>query len=418
MVVVVIKWYYMADKNGKIREGYLEASSKKNVEQELKKNGLYPLMVKKQAVEVKKDTGRADNKKAKNDNALQALIGEKFGRISDKELGKLFENLEVLLRSNINLTDSWKIVKSNKNSKNMKNFLDEVEKNLNKGYTLSYCLSQYSFMSNLALAIIKTGEEIGGLEDSFRQVSLLYSQKDLIKNKILKAMAYPVFLILTVIVMVYYISTKVLPSLLDSMGDRMEINKVTEMFIFLSELFQNYGPGLLAGIILTVSVPVIVLKRQYPRTLDNIVLNIPLLGPILKKRIEIAVLKNFSLLYGAGVSTLLILDMLRSISKNIMYLENLELIKEGVKKGEPISMNMSEDIYSATAINIFKVSETTGNIVEPFGIVAANAEKQLDESITAFTAVITPVAVVVLAGLVLLLIIGILMPIFSIYNMN
>lgn len=407
------KWVYIADKKGQRVEGKKEGKSKREIIKLLKAEGIYPLEVReeKSAVLIKKKERKKIDIKYVRDS-----IQSKVNQIPDKEIGRLFDNLEVLLESDVTLTDAWKIVKSNKNSKKMNKFLKEVETKINKGYTLSSSLESYPFMTKLSLAMLKTGEEIGDLSNAFKQVANLYNQKDTIKNKIMKAISYPIFLILTIVIMVYMISTKVLPPLIDGMGDQLNTNKITDGFILLSEILQNHSILLLLGVLSVTVLPALVYKIRNPRGFDYTVLSIPLFGDILRKRIEIAVLKNFSLLYSGGLDALLILDMLGSISHSILYLENIDEMKKGVRRGEPISKHMSEFIYTPTAINIFKVSEATGNVVEPFAIVADSTERQLDDSISAFVGLITPLAVVLLASIVLLLIVGIMLPIFSIYN--
>src|SRR3989338_2613369 len=186
-----------------------------------------------------------------------------FFRLSLKEKMLFARNLEVMIRSGMQILQSLEILKKQAKSKAFVKILDSVIFDVKNGHFLSAGLEKYkNVFGEFFINLIRVGEASGTLSENLKYLSDELRKKDELTKKIRGAMAYPMIIMFATVgitsIMIFVIFPKILPVLTNII---IELPLVTRIFIAASEFFIKYGylvglgvVGLIVGVVLLLRV--------------------------------------------------------------------------------------------------------------------------------------------------------------------
>lgn len=395
--MIIIKWTYKAkDSKNKITKGFIYAQNRQEANKKLRDKGYFPLKLSK---EFELGTFKFTSK-----------------GMTDDDMSELFSNIAILMEAGLSVTESWEIIMNEAEKKEVKDFMKAIYIDITSGKNLYSALKREANIPKLVLAILKAGEGTGELVKAFEQASKHYSDKNETMVKLKGALFYPVLTITAALITIYAMSVKVIPTIIGSMGDNVTKNVITNILIALSEFFQKYKLLPIIGLIIFILIMRKLVKTKLKKQFDYFLFNLPYVGNLIKKSLVLVFVKTYVILYEADVKVTEILKILREASDNHIYQDNVDKIITGVNNGEPISKNLSKEIFDITVINIFKVSEETGEVKKSFNVIIKRVQQEVDLALEKLLKVIGPLSTVVLASIVLLMVVGVLGPIFSVYE--
>ncbi|EOS8335927.1 type II secretion system F family protein [Vibrio vulnificus] len=319
-----------------------------------------------------------------------------------------------LTKAGVPLLRSMRGLVQNCENKQLKAALEEVVAELTNGRSLSASMQLHSkVFSPLFVSMIHVGENTGRLDQALLQLANYYEHELETRKRIKTAMRYPTFVISFIVVAMFILNVKVIPQFA-SMFSRfgVDLPLPTRILIGMSEFFVNYWM-LLAGFIvgLIFGFKAWVATADGRERWDKWRLKFPVVGGVVNRAQLSRFSRTFALMLKAGVP----LNQSLALSAEAMGNRYLELkilkMKADIEAGSQVSVTaINSGIFTPLVIQMISVGEETGRIDELLMEVADFYDREVDYDLKTLTARIEPILLVIVAGMVLVLALGIFLP--------
>jgi type IV pilus assembly protein PilC len=397
-----MKFLYQArTKEGDLKSGTIEASSKEVALSLLQKLGYYVTYLEEEKPPI---------------YAREVKI---FQRISLRDLFIFFRQFSILLNSQVPIVESLMTLSAQTKNLELKEIISDIAKEVDAGSPLSKALLKYpKVFPPFYVAMAKTGEAAGKLSQSLSSLANHLEKEYNLRGKIRGAMIYPtlVFIVFSIILGVMVFS--VLPSFERILTERqVEIPFLTKVILSLSRFFRERF--LILALVLGIF---FILIFYYSRTkegkknFDKILLKFPFFGEILKQSILSRFAENLSTLTSAGLTVTEALEIVEEIIGNEVYKSAISKMKEGIKRGEPISSlsSLYPELFPPLFNQMVSVGEKTGTLTNCFLAISNFYQSEAEKSIENFLRILEPLLIVILGGFVGGLMASVLLPLYKV----
>ncbi|HAS62977.1 MAG TPA: MSHA biogenesis protein MshG [Vibrio sp.] len=319
-----------------------------------------------------------------------------------------------LTKAGVPLLRSMRGLIQNCANKQLKEALEEVTNELTNGRSLSASMQLHpKVFSPLFVSMLSVGENTGRLDDALLQLANYYEQELETRKRIKTAMRYPTFVISFIVLAMFVLNVKVIPQF-STMFARfgVDLPLPTRILIATSDFFVNFWPLMLAAIFgLLFAFRAWVKTANGREKWDKFRLRMPIIGSVVNRAQLARFSRTFSLMLKAGVP----LNQSLALSAEALdnrFLENRLLeMKASIEAGSSISNTaIATGIFTPLVIQMISVGEETGRIDELLVEVADFYDREVDYDLKTLTARIEPFLLVVVAGMVLILALGIFLP--------
>ena len=319
-----------------------------------------------------------------------------------------------LTKAGVPLLRAIKGLSQNSDHKTLKAALEDVSQELANGRSLSSSLQMHSnVFSSLFVSMVNVGENTGRLDQALLQLANYYQQEVETRKRIKTAMRYPSFVISFVAIAVAVLNLKVIPQFAN-MFQRfgVDLPLPTRILIATSDFFVNYWAFIVALLVGSWLAFRAWLKTANGRERwDKARLRMPIVGSIVNRAQLARFSRTFSLMLTAGVP----LNQSLSLSAEALdnqYLENrLQEMKSAIEAGSTVSTTATNTgIFTPLVLQMISVGEETGQIDQLLLEVADFYDREVDYDLKTLTARIEPILLVFVAGMVLMLALGIFLP--------
>jgi len=342
-----------------------------------------------------------------------------FFRLSTKEKMLFARNLEVMVRSGMQILQSLEILKVQTKSRIFQKIIDQLILDLKNGHYLADGLARYqNIFGDFFINLVRVGEASGTLGENLKYLAEELKKRDELQKKIRGAMAYPVVIFVATIgitsIMIFIIFPKILP-VLTSLN--VELPFVTRAFIAISKFMTKYGylvglglAGFMVGFWSILKVPSIRFGWH------KIILLVPLVGDMSKSINIISFSRTIGLLLKAGIKIVEALEITANTLSNLVYRQEVLRVAEGVRKGDPMSKYFIESpkLFPAIFSQMVIVGENTGKLDESILFLADFYETELDESTKSLATFIEPIMLLIMGAIVAFVALAIITPIYAI----
>lgn len=380
--------YFALTARGKKKKGLLLADFKTAVDDELRKNGFYPIKI----------------------HQLDVLPNPK--KVSKDTLLGLTKDLYQLLKAKISLYESLKNILQRKTDANVQILLIAILDKIKQGYLFSNILQQYpGIFDAVYIAIIKAGEESGNLELSLKFLKEILEKQGQVQKKIRSQLAYPKFLALIGLCLVIGVLTILVPSFKDLL-DGKEQKGITKI-VFLASDFLLHSPEIIIASLLGLfaSLYSILKIDKVKRAFFELQLKIfPFKNFYIPK-----IFSRFSLLVHslllAGITTVEALQHAKGVLGNPILEKEMEKIIAQMKEGKRLSSELKRSSWiPETVCQIVSSRDDIGDLPEAFMAIYQLYEEELDKNLTTLSTYIQPVLFILLGLIIGLIILSVLLP--------
>lgn len=346
---------------------------------------------------------------------------EKFQKLNLKVFALMCKQFSIILKSGLPLVQTVDLVASQVSDKMLKKLLDEVSQDIANGWSLSYSFSQRG-KNRLPVTFVETiraGEESGDLVRAFERMSTYYDRMTKTRAKATSALIYPAFLTVVAVIVVTIIMTYAVPtfaSTFDSMD--IELPLATRIVIGVSNFFSRY-----IWLLLCLVAGILFLLRLYSHTakgrvqMSRLHLGLPILGKIAVMTAASQFAHTMAAMLSAGMPILNALDTSsRSISNAHLSAQIQEVIP-GVEGGRPLGecMRACKDL-PPMLVQMTAMGESTGSLESTLEIQAEYYDNEVDTLSARALALLEPIIICVMAFFVLVILLSIYLPMFSMYG--
>jgi len=343
-----------------------------------------------------------------------SFVKDFFYTFSKTELILFTTQLATMLKAGLPITRALRAISLQVDNQKFAKALDDIRISVEKGRTFYNSLSMYpKYFDNVYVATVRIGEVSGNLSEILFKLAEHIEKDEEVKQKIKNATLYPKIVFLAIVAAIIILITFVIPKFAELYRSfRTELPLPTKILIAISDFFVKkwYIPGLLV-------VALIILYFYLTRTKSGkkifhpILLKLPIFGMITKKIIMVRFSRFFSLLFSSGIVLTNILDLLKNIIDNVIFVEKLDIIKENVISGASLSQSVERtDFFTPLVQEMIAVGEETGGLDEMLKKVADFYENELDFTIKRLTTLLEPFMLIVIFGMVLFLALSVFLP--------
>ncbi|MDO8530207.1 MAG: type II secretion system F family protein [bacterium] len=397
-----MKFSYKArNKEGKIETGVIEASSREAAAILLQKYEIFVTSLEEQGA------------------AKILLRNVRFERkVSKKDLTIFFRQLAVMLESRVPVVQSLSSLASQTKKTNFKDVITKISTLVEEGVPLSEALGNYpKIFGNFYVNLVKSGEISGNISGALNYISVHLEREDDINSQLKQAMVYPAFVLCVLFVVMGVIIVEVVPRIADLIKEGgTKPPFFTVLMLNFYAFLEHYWWAVLAVVFfLVVSLVYYGRTKEGRNNFNRISLKIPFISTLLKKVFLARFCGNVSTLIVAGISINKALKVTGDTVNNIVYKEIIGEIEREVSEGEKMSSTMVkyEDYFPGFVIQMIKVGEETGKLDKTLMEVVAFYQKEIKRSIDLLSSLIEPLMIIFLGGIVALLAISVLSPLYG-----
>jgi type IV pilus assembly protein PilC len=384
--------------------GEIEAESKQAVTDQLRQRGLIVLDILEQ----------------KSGLAVDDLV-ERFKGVKSRDVTVMTRQLSTMVSSGMSLLRAFYILEEQTENKTLKQVLAQVRRDIEAGISLSDALEKHpKVFDQLYVAMTRTGEAAGILEDVLLRVADQLEKADSLRRQVRAAMAYPimigVFSLVVLLALVAFL-IPVFEKVFKEFGG--ELPTITKFSVMLSHLVTGRWYLLIAIIAGSVFAFKQWKSSSWGRPQwDAFKLKIPAqIGSVIHKIALARWSRTFSGLIHAGVPILQAIQITGKTAGNTGLERAMEDVYESVKRGGTIAEPLRRSgVFPTMVAHMVGVGEETGNLDGMLAKVADFYEDEVAAAIKALTSILEPVMIVVVGGIVGLIIISMYLPMFKVYE--
>jgi general secretion pathway protein F/type IV pilus assembly protein PilC len=340
-------------------------------------------------------------------------------RVKSRALATFYGQLADLLHSGVPLLRSIDILERQSGQPALSEVLREVRARVSDGVSLADAMAQHPRAFNeLAVSMVKAGQEGGFLEDVLRRIADFTEQQEELKSKVIGALAYPVFLavagfiILNVLVIFFVPKFEPIFGRLEEKG---QLPMLTKGLIGVSHFMQQWGWAVVLA-----AIGAVWLYRRWAATpggrmlVDAWKLRIPVAG-----RIYLSfALSRFTRILGTllhnGIPILNALRISKDSTGNRVISEAIDKSADNITAGDALATPLTASKYfPRDVVEMIAVGEESNNLDKVLIDIANGLEKRTSRDLELFVRLLEPIMLLVMAGVVLLVVAGLLIPIFK-----
>ncbi|MFM1965293.1 MAG: hypothetical protein RL134_1018 [Actinomycetota bacterium] len=391
-------------KQGKLVEQKIKASSEGEAASRVQQLGLVPISI--------EPLGKGLNRE----------IRFGAGKVKTKDLAIFARQFSTMLASGLPILRCLSILSQQTESTRLRELLDQMRVEVEKGSALSETMAQRKEFPPLMVSMTRAGEVGGFLDSTMRQIATSLEADVKLRGRIKAALTYPVAVGVIAVLIVTGMLIFVVPvfaSMFDSFGGTLPLP--TQVLVTLSNLIKD--PRFFVPLLAAIVIGVFLYRRnaRNPRlraVVDPLKFKIPVFGSLLKKVAIARFTRNLSSLLAAGVPILTSLDIVADTSGNAVIANAVGEVKESVRQGSGIAKPLeAEGVFPDMVVQMISVGESTGSLDEMLARIADFYDQEVEATTEQLTALIEPIMIVVLGGVVGAMIIALYLPIFSIFDL-
>lgn len=393
--------YKAADSAGAVIKGVRFAGTPQELATILKSNNLFML----------------DCWERKDMGVFNRLAEIQIGGVSRRDLVEFSRNMGVMLRAGVTLTNSLGELRQDLDSKYFQKVIAKMIEDLQAGDNLQEAMrKQPKVFPELYVNAVAIGETTGNLDAIFFDLARHYKRIDDLVSNVRKAMIYPAFVLFALILASFIFLTVVFPPLFQLLLEfEVELPTVTIVVMAVSEFLQQQWPGILVGLVVFIILFIAARRNKTTRYyIDWVELNIPYLRSLMIQLRMAFFMRYMAMLLAAGVYILQGLRLATQSVNNLVIQQFMEAARNRVIEGELFSDAMRGSRYVPNMVlRMISIGEESGNLPEQMEMVADQYNEELERRIAAALAMLEPILLFLLAGFALALVMGVLLPLYS-----
>jgi type IV pilus assembly protein PilC len=352
----------------------------------------------------------------------EAKSSRKGGKIGTRDVVIFTRQFATMINSGLPLVQALDILAKQTENKALSEVTRQVVYDVASGHTLADALEKHkNAFSNLYVSMVAAGEAGGILDTILLRLAGFMEKNDAIVRKVKGAMVYPAVIFSVAAIAVTVLLIFVIPTFQQMFASvNLTLPLPTRIVIALSEFLQS--PFGFLGIPAVAVGGVFMLKRYYATdrgqlVLDRFMLNMPILGDLLRKSAVSRFTRTLGTLIASGVSILDGLEITARTAGNRVIHDAVMGSRASIAGGETIAGPLEKSgVFPPMVTSMIAVGEATGGLDEMLSKIADFYDDEVDAAVGTLLSMMEPVMIVFLGGVVGGMIVAMYLPIFDMIN--
>ena len=335
------------------------------------------------------------------------------GKLSLKDLNMFTRQLQLLLNTGIPMLDALDALERAATTSNLKKVVKDLKTSVTQGESLSAAMAKNKkVFSNFYVNMVKAGEASGTLPQILEQMRVFATQDIEARQKMKKAIRYPIFVISAIVIAAYVQIAFVMPKMASTLlSDVKELPLPTKIMLGLSEYLSAYGVYIFGGLIFTIALLVYLVKTEKGAyQWDLLKLNLPLIGSLVQAGAVVRFTQILNTLVSSGVKIVDALAISSETVDNRVFEKILKDARQRILEGDNLSMALEHKYMPEMAPSLVGIGERTGALGEMLDGIAEYFHSSLEEKMEAIQATMEPVLTLVIAVFVGIFVMAVFLP--------
>ncbi|MDE0743919.1 MAG: type II secretion system inner membrane protein GspF [Woeseiaceae bacterium] len=397
--------YTAVDKEGNETKSSLEGDTDKHVRTILREKGLLPLLV----------------KEIKADNSTKIKINFTQNSLSSIDLAYFTRQLATLIKSGIPIDEALFAINEQNKKQYIKNIILTIRSKIMEGYTLSDSFSDFpKSFPVIYTTTIAAGEKSGHLSLILDKLADFTESRKKLQQQIKNALIYPTALVITALLVIAFMLAYVVPKVVYIFENfNQQLPLLTRIMIASSDFLLNYWLYIIVFSVMLIFLSGYLLKNDDTKSnYHSILLKLPIFGRLIMNMNSARFMQTLSILAGSGVPILEALKISANVVTSLPMKQAVNETTIRVSEGESISKSLSQShLFPPMMIHMIGSGENSGRLEEMLDRATVNQEQEVENTIATLLGIMQPLTVIIMAGIVLLIVLAILLPIFEINNL-
>jgi len=392
--------YSAVDGAGRRKSGVLAGDTARQVRQALREQGLFPITV--------EEVGAQPRRRSRS----------LFHRTPGTPALVLFtRQLATMARSGSALDKSLQIVSSQTEQVGMKKVVAALRARVQEGQALAAALADFpAIFPDYYRATVAAGESSGSLDQVLVRLADYVEFKQQLRQKVVLALAYPVLLTTVALLVVIGLLAYVVPQVVTVFRNlHQELPLLTRLLIATSEWVRQFGTvAVVLLVLLTLGFRMLLARPGFRFRFHSFLLRLPLLGKFLRGLEVARFSRTFSILVASGVPALNGMNIAAEVMGNLALREAVTVAAQRVREGESINQALARTgSFPPMVIHLIASGEASADLARMLDQAAASQEQEITMKTGLATAIFEPLLILAMGGLVLLIVLAVLLPVFE-----
>jgi type IV pilus assembly protein PilC len=347
-----------------------------------------------------------------------SVLNFSFQSINKGDIAGFTRQIATMIKAGLPIIQAFEIIEKGIEKEVFKELITNVKTDIQQGMSLTEAFSQHpKYFDELYCSLVAAGEKSGALDILLDRIATFIEKSEDIKNKVKKAMYYPVAVMTISLIVTSILLLKVVPqfeSVFQGFG--AELPAFTQIIIKLSDFMQESFFHLVAS----TAIGIYLFNRAIDKSsklkmiIDSLKLKLPIIGKVVQKAIIARFSRTLSTTFAAGVPLVKALQFTAGASGNQKYIQAILKIKEQVESGTSFTNAIEETgLFPILSVQMISAGESSGMLPEMLDKFAKIYETEVDDIVGGLSSLIEPIVISILGLLVGGLIIAMYLPIFQ-----
>ena len=396
--------YTAINEKGKQAKGSIEAENARAARTRLRSQGMLPTTIEESR------TRPTEQKKRRPQQSLRSSLGE---RVSAKTLAFSTRQLATLLSAGIPLVEALQSL-AEQTVPTFRRMLVDIKEQVEQGTSFARALGSYpKVFPRLYVNMVASGEASGKLDSVVMSLAEYLEAQLELRRKLISALIYPVIMLSFCSLVVAGLLAFVVPQIVEiftKQGAKLPVP--TRIMIAISDILVFYWYAVALVLVGLVLGSIRLYRTEKGRAfVDSLLYRAPLVGGLYTKVLTARITRTLGTLLTSGVGLLESLDMAKNVVGNVHFQRAMADARDGVTEGRSLSRELLRSkLFPPMACQMIDVGERSGRLEEMLSIAGATFEKEASSTIAGLTALIEPLMIIVLGGIVLAIVVSVLLP--------
>ncbi len=392
--------YEAYDKAGAVVRGEFSAQGRGEVLEHILSQGLHPTRISLPVL---------------GSNTLDTRF---FERIETEDTLFFARNLATALRMGVSATEALEMIIADTEKKVMQDMLKDVLASIRAGNSFSVAFAPYKkYFPSMFQGMLEAGEISGRLDNTLTVFADYLERSHEFQGRVRSALLYPTILVVVSIVVSILIIVVMVPRLSRIFIEaNIQLPLITRVMVGISEvLTYSYVLDILVVSAVIASVVWFRATKIGSSIIASVSISTPLARDIVRRTILVRITRTLGTLLDSGVSIIEALTLAGKASGNARFQEALARVTTSIVAGAPIADSFTKEnlFFPRMLVGLMAVGERTGKLAGTLQSIANFYERDVDERLKRFTALIEPLLLLVLGLVVGAIALSVLLPIYQ-----
>jgi len=395
---------------GKSTRGHLDAESSRVARGKLRRDGVH-------IIEFRETSAEAVTRSADGPRFNLHISLPSLQRISGMDLAIMTRQAATLISAGIPLVESLRALTEQTEHAKLKSVLGQVTDSVNQGAAFADALGQTEAFPLLYVSMVRAGEAGGALETVLERLADYLESQVRLRNKVSSILIYPLVMLGFAGFVIGVLVTVVLP-------------QITELLVTLDQPLPFYTRWIIEGsnflrswwwLLGIFGIGAVLALRSAIATprgraaWDRLLLSLPVVGRSVRLIAISRFTRTLSTLLSGGLPIVRALDTARDVADNVVLGAAIDRARDSITEGASIAAPLrASGEFPPLVTHMIEVGERSGELERMLGKVADTYDEQVETTVTRLTALLEPLLILIMVGIVVVIIMATLVPLLNI----